>query len=159
MSYDYVTINGKSFSAPEPIDVTERELVRLRFINPSQTTHPMHLHGTDMAVIAKDGQPLNEPQRLNTLNIAQGETHEVVFRADSTGTWLLTAMTSTMHRTRGEPGGLIVAITVKPKDGAASPSPVNTAPVANAPNTAPSPTMAPEMTDAPRMSGVPGMDP
>ena len=159
MSYDYVTINGKSFSAPEPIDVTERELVRLRFINPSQTTHPMHLHGTDMAVIAKDGQPLNEPQRLNTLNIAQGETTRSCSGPTAPVPGSSTAMTSTMRRTRGEPGSLIVAITVKPKDGAASPSPVNTAPVANAPNTAPSPTMAPEMTDAPRMSGVPGMDP
>lgn len=34
-----------------------------------------------MADFAKDGEPLNEPQRLNTLDIAQGETYEVVFRA------------------------------------------------------------------------------
>ncbi len=46
MEYNYFTINGKSFPATESIDVNEGDLVRLRFLNPSQTIHPMHLHGT-----------------------------------------------------------------------------------------------------------------
>ena len=72
MEYDYFTINGKSFPATEPIEVTQGQLVRLRFLNPSQTIHPMHLHGTDMAVVAKDGEPLAEPQRINTLDHRTG---------------------------------------------------------------------------------------
>lgn len=157
MSYDYFTINGKSFPATEPIEVTQGELVRLRFINPSQTTHPMHLHGTDMAVFAKDGEPLNEPQRLNTLNIAQGETYDVVFRADNPGTWLLHCHDLHHASNAGqEPGGLIVAITVKPKDGAGSPS-QGTAPAPASPSEAPSHTMAPEMTQMPGMGDMPGM--
>jgi FtsP/CotA-like multicopper oxidase with cupredoxin domain len=160
MEYDYFTINGKSYPATEPIQVTEGDLVRLRFINPSQTIHPMHLHGTDMAVFAKDGEPLAAVQRLNTLDIGQGETYDVVFRADNPGTWLLHCHDLHHASNAGqEPGGLIVAITVKPKDEAASPSPSSVAPAATSPSPTPSPTMASEMTEMPGMSGMPGMNP
>ena len=151
MEYNYFTINGKSFPATEPIVVEEGQLVRLRFINPSQTIHPMHLHGTDMAVVAKDGEPLAEPQRLNTLDIAQGETYDVVFLADNPGTWLLHCHDLHHASNAGqEPGGLIVAITVKPKDGTVSPSP-SAAPTSASPSEAPSHTMAPDMTQMPGM--------
>jgi FtsP/CotA-like multicopper oxidase with cupredoxin domain len=66
-----------AFPATEPIWVTEGDLAGLRFINPSQTTHQMHLQFTDMALIAMDGEPLDVPQRLNRPDIAQGETCEV----------------------------------------------------------------------------------
>lgn len=152
MEYDYFTINGKSFPATEPIEVDEGDLVRLRFLNPSQTIHPMHLHGTDMAVFAKDGEPLAAVQRLNTLDIGQGETYDVVFRADNPGTWVLHCHDLHHSSNAGEePGGLIVAITVKPKDAAGSPAP--SAPPASAPS------MTPEMTEMPGMSGMPGMTP
>ena len=150
MDYDYFTINGKSFPATAAIDVTEGELVRLRFINPSQTIHPMHLHGMDMAVFAKDGEPLAAPQRLNTLAIEQGETYDVVFRADNPGTWLLHCH-DLHHATNAgvEPGGLIVAITVRPAG--------ELAPVSPAPGDGGSPTMEPGATQAPTMSPMPGM--
>jgi FtsP/CotA-like multicopper oxidase with cupredoxin domain len=159
MDYDYFTINGKSYPATEPIEVTEGDLVRLRFINPSQTIHPMHLHGTDMAVFAKDGEPLAAVQRLNTLDVGQGETYDVVFRADNPGTWVLHCHDLHHSSNAGEePGGLIVAITVKPND-AASPAPANAPTATTPPSAAPSPTMAPEMTELPGMSGMPGMTP
>ncbi len=150
MEYNYFTINGKSFPETERIEVGEGELVRLRFINPSQTIHPMHLHGTDMAVFAKDGEPLPEPQRLNTLDIAQGETYDVVFRADNPGTWLLHC--HDLHHASNdgqEPGGLIVAITVRPRD--------SSTPPAGTPSTAPSGAPAPTMT--PGITSMPGMTP
>lgn len=154
MAYDYFTINGKSFPATESIDVNQGELVRLRFINPSQTVHPMHLHGTDMAVIAKDGEALPEPQRLNTLDIAQGETYDVVFRADAPGTWLLHCHDLHHASNAGvEPGGLIVAINVR---AAGQPAPSGAparAPSEPAPSDVPTPTMDPGM------SGMPGMTP
>ena len=156
MEYDYFTINGKSFPATEPIEVTEGDLVRLRFINPSQTIHPMHLHGTDMAVIAKDGEPLTAAQRINTLDIAPGETYEVVFRADNPGTWLIHCHDLHHASNAGqEPGGLIVAITVKPKSGPRSAPSAGGGPAATPPIVTPSATMAAELTESPSMSGMP----
>lgn len=157
MDYNYFTINGKSFPATEPITVEEGQLVRLRFLNPSQTIHPMHLHGMDMAIVAKDGEPIAEPQRLNTLDIAQGETYDVVFLADNPGTWLLHCHDLHHASNAGqEPGGLIVAITVKPKDGTGPTSP-SAAPASVSTSEAPSHTMAPDMTQMPGMGDMPGM--
>ena len=149
---------NKSFPATEPIEVNQGELVRLRFINPSQTIHPMHLHGTDMAVFAKDGEPLNAPQRLNTLDVAQGETYDVVFQADNPGTWVLHCHDLHHASNAGqEPGGLIVAITVRAKDPSAYPQASRTLDLTS-PSEAASPTMDPGMTVMPSMSGMPGMD-
>lgn len=146
MAYDYFTINGKSYPATEVIDVEQGDLVRLRFINPSQTIHPMHLHGTDMAVFAKDGEPLAQPQRLNTLPIEQGETYDVAFIADNPGTWLLHCHDLHHASNAGvEPGGLITVIRVRDA-GAPEPSAIPTASGV--------PTMAPDASDMP---GMPGM--
>lgn len=156
MEYDYFTINGKSFPATEAIEVEEGQLVRLRFLNPSQTIHPMHLHGMDMAIVAKDGEPLAEPQRINTLDLAPGETYDVVFLADNPGTWLLHCHDLHHASNAGqEPGGLIVAITVKPRHGAGAPSASSAAPTSVAPSEAPSHTMAPEMTQMPAWETCP----
>jgi manganese oxidase len=143
MEYNYFTINGKSFPATESIDVEQGELVRLRFLNPSQTIHPMHLHGTDMALFAKDGEPLPSAQRLNTLSIDPGETYDVVFRADNPGTWVLHC--HDLHHASNdgqEPGGLIVVVNV---GGSAAGTP------SEAPHETPQPTMSP-------MGDMPGMD-
>ncbi len=163
MEYSYFTINGKAYPDTAPIVVDEGDLVRLRFVNPSQTIHPMHLHGMDMAVVAKDGEPLVEPQRLNTLDIAQGETYDVVFRADNPGTWLLHCHDLHHASNAGvEPGGLIVAVTVRPKGSpgqppaGASAAPGGTPP---APSASSAPTMGPDMTSGPGMTSMPGMNP
>ncbi|HEX7949557.1 MAG TPA: multicopper oxidase domain-containing protein [Candidatus Limnocylindrales bacterium] len=157
MEYDYFTINGKSYPATEAITVTEGQLVRLRFLNPSQTIHPMHLHGTDMAVVAKDGEPLAEPQRINTLDLGQGETYDVVFLADNPGTWLLHCHDLHHASNAGvEPGGLIVSIVVTAAGSAPGPS-GSEAPASPAPSQ-PAHTMAPEMTQMPGMESMPGMD-
>ena len=156
MEYDYFTINGKSYPATTATSVQQNDLVRVRFLNPSQTVHPMHLHGTDMAVIAKDGEPLTTPQRLNVLNIAPGETYDVVFRADNPGTWLLHCHDLHHASNAGvEPGGLIVPIIVTP----AGPAPATSGPAAGSPAATdrPTPTMDPGMTAMPGMDSMPGM--
>ncbi len=156
MGYNYFTINGRSYPATEPIDVNEGDLVRLRFINPSQTTHPMHLHGTDMAVVAKDGEPRSAAERLNTLPIQQGETYDVVFRADNPGTWVLHCHDLHHASNNGqEPGGLVIVVNVRAKGETSSPMPVGT--TSPSASQAPGHTMAPDMTEMPGMSAMPGM--
>jgi FtsP/CotA-like multicopper oxidase with cupredoxin domain len=157
MEYDYFTINGKSYPATAPLEVAQGELVRLRFLNPSQTIHPMHLHGMDMAIVAKDGEPLAEAQRINTLDLGQGETYDVVFLADNPGTWVLHCHDLHHASNAGvEPGGLIVPIVVTPSgsvpDGSGSEAPASPAP------SQPAHTMAPDMTEMPGMESMPGMD-
>jgi FtsP/CotA-like multicopper oxidase with cupredoxin domain len=148
MEYTYFTINGKAFPATEGLTVAQGDLVRLRFLNPSQTVHPMHLHGMDMAIFAKDGEPLTEAQRLNTLDISQGETYDVAFIADNPGVWLLHCHDLHHASNNGvEPGGLIMTITVL-------------APGETAPATTPEPAGSPaqDMGAMDGMSPMPGMD-
>lgn len=150
MEYDYFTINGKAFPATTGLTVRQGELVRLRFINPSQTIHPMHLHGMDMAVFAKDGESLHSPQRLNTVTIAQGETYDVAFVADNPGTWLLHCHDLHHASNAGvEPGGLIMTIAVL-APGEAAPEPT--------PDAEPSPAATDGMSGMEGMSPMPGMD-
>lgn len=158
MEYDYFTINGKSFPATEAIEVQEGQLVRIRFLNPSQTVHPMHLHGMDMAVIAKDGEALATPQRLNVVDIAPGDTYDVVFRADNPGTWVLHCHDLHHASNAGvEPGGLIVPIVVTLPGAAPATNGAET-PVSPGSTQEPTHTMAPEMTAMPGMESMPGMD-
>lgn len=111
MDYNYFTINGKSFPATEALTVAEGDVVRLRFINPSQTTHPMHLHGQDFLIVAKDGEPLTQPQIANVLDLQQGDTYDVVFVANNPGVWALHCHDLHHSSNNGvEPGGLTVLV-------------------------------------------------
>ncbi len=113
MNYNYFTINGKAFPANEAWAIAEGDLVRVRLINISNLVHPMHLHGHDFTVIAKDGEPIRPElqQTMNTIAVNAGETYDIVFRADNPGTWIFHC--HELHHTENdgvEPGGLIQAI-------------------------------------------------
>ncbi|MCY9692947.1 multicopper oxidase family protein [Paenibacillus alginolyticus] len=88
MDYNYWTINGKSFPDTSPIEVKYGEIVRIRLANISNGIHPMHLHGHDFRIIAKDGHPLTTPQVVNTVTVNPGETYDIDFIADNPGQWL-----------------------------------------------------------------------
>jgi FtsP/CotA-like multicopper oxidase with cupredoxin domain len=132
MNYNYFTINGKAFPANEVWSVAEGDLVRVRLINISNLVHPMHLHGHDFKVIAKDGEPIRPElqQTMNTIAVNAGETYDIVIRADNPGTWIFHC--HELHHTENdgvEPGGLIQAIQyegVTPST-SAEPSPGETA--------------------------------
>ncbi|MBI4498058.1 MAG: multicopper oxidase domain-containing protein [Chloroflexi bacterium] len=113
MDYNYFTINGKAFPSAAPWTVREGDLVRVRLINISNLAHPMHLHGHDFTVVAKDGEPIRPDlqQTVNTLSIDAGETYDIVFRADNPGSWVFHC--HELHHTENdgvEPGGLIQVI-------------------------------------------------
>lgn len=123
--FGWFTINGKAFPAvPEWV-------VRVRLVNISNLAHPMHLHGHDFKVVAKDGEPIRPEaqQVMNTLTVNPGETYDIVFVADNPGVWVFHC--HELHHTENdgvEPGGLIQVIRYGGSPGGAAPQPTPTMP-------------------------------
>jgi FtsP/CotA-like multicopper oxidase with cupredoxin domain len=80
------TINGKSFPATQPVAAKPGQRVRLRYMNEGLQGHPMHLHGIEQLVIAKDGWELPEPYRADTVWVAPGERYDTIVEARE-GLW------------------------------------------------------------------------
>jgi FtsP/CotA-like multicopper oxidase with cupredoxin domain len=82
-----LSLNGKSFPATAPIAARNGEWVEVHYLNEGMTVHPMHLHGLDQLVIAKDGYPLPQPYTADTVLVAPGERYTVLVHADVPGVW------------------------------------------------------------------------
>lgn len=87
--FNFFTINGRCFPFTSPMPVSYGDIVRIRLGNIVHDAHPMHIHGHQFAVVATDGNILVSSQRYlkNTLNVASGETYDVVFKANNQGVW------------------------------------------------------------------------
>lgn len=83
-----LTLNGKSFPATEPVVVDQGDWVRVTYYNEGLQVHPMHLHGFEQLVIAKDGEPLDAPYAADTILVSPGERYTVLFHAELPGTWV-----------------------------------------------------------------------
>lgn len=83
-----LVMNGKGFPYNLPMKVREGERFLLRMINLGVGNHPMHIHGHDFTVVAKDGNPLPQPLHVNTVDIAPGETFDMKLEANNPGSWL-----------------------------------------------------------------------
>lgn len=83
-----LTLNGKSFPATEPVVVEQGDWVRVTYFNEGLQVHPMHLHGFEQLVIAKDGEPLDAPYAADTILVSPGERYTVLFNAAEAGTWV-----------------------------------------------------------------------
>ncbi len=124
-AYNFWTINGKAFPDLPEWTVKVGQVVRIRIANVSNFTHPMHLHGHDFVVLAKDGEPLPRPQAMNTLSVS-GETYDIAFVANNPGTWVFHC--HELHHTMNgmtAPGGLIQLIRYEgsPAPAAGAPKP------------------------------------
>jgi FtsP/CotA-like multicopper oxidase with cupredoxin domain len=130
--YNYFTINGKAFPSSQPYQVKQGDVARVRIINPSQTIHPMHLHGHDFKVVAKDGEPIPGQAQLtmNTVTLNPGETYDIVFIADNPGRWVFHCHDLHHASNNGvEPGGLVVMVEYEGYEGPAletAPQPLGT---------------------------------
>ncbi len=82
-----LTLNGKSFPATAPVLAKQGEWVLIDYMNEGLSIHPMHLHGLPQLVIAKDGFPVPQPYKLDTVNVAPGERYSVLVQATSPGVW------------------------------------------------------------------------
>ena len=111
MDYNYFTINGKAYPDTPEWTVKRGDTVRIRIANVSNLNHPMHLHGHDFVVLAKDGEPLRVPQPMNTVDVAPGETYDIAFVANNPGAWMFHCH-ELHHNMNGsvQPGGLIQII-------------------------------------------------
>ena len=82
-----LTINGKSFPYTQPILAKVGDRIRIRYLNEGLLIHPMHLHGLEQEVWAKDGWNLPQPYKCDTLNIAPGERYDVIVNCHTAGAW------------------------------------------------------------------------
>ena len=82
------TINGHGFPATVPVLGAIGERVKVRFMNEGVMTHPWHLHGYRMRVIARDGYYLGSAAfDCDTLGVNPGERYDVVVELDRPGIW------------------------------------------------------------------------
>ncbi|WP_405133050.1 multicopper oxidase family protein [Nocardia sp. NBC_01388] len=79
------TINGKAYPDRTPLDVTQGQRVRLRFVNKTMMFHPMHLHGHTFEVVTTAGTG----PRKDTSIVLPMQTVEVDVEADNPGQWML----------------------------------------------------------------------
>jgi FtsP/CotA-like multicopper oxidase with cupredoxin domain len=82
-----LTINGKGFPATIPYTAKLGQRIRFRFMNEGAQIHPAHLHGLTLEVFARDGYPLPQPFRCDTINVAPGERWDAIVLADEPGVW------------------------------------------------------------------------
>ncbi|SDU74037.1 multicopper oxidase family protein [Jiangella alkaliphila] len=83
------TVNGRGHpSIPEQV-VAEGDLVRFTVVNRSLETHPWHLHGHGVLVLARDGQAATgSPLWVDTFDVRPGEVWDVAFEAGNPGVWM-----------------------------------------------------------------------
>ena len=80
------TINGRGFPATSPIVAKLGETIVIRFMNEGNMTHPWHIHGMPMRVVARDGYPLGPAAfTCDTLGVNPGERWDVVIKCDEPG--------------------------------------------------------------------------
>jgi FtsP/CotA-like multicopper oxidase with cupredoxin domain len=87
--YDTFVINGRAFPYTEPLLVKEGERVRIRIINVGYEPHFIHTHSHKFLVAAKDGTPVSNPEKLDTVQIGPGQRVDIVLIADNPGVWPL----------------------------------------------------------------------
>lgn len=108
-----LSLNGKSFPATAPIVAARRDWMLVHYYNEGLQVHPMHLHGFDQLVFAKDGEPLNEPYWADTVLVAPGERYSVLVQTTQPGTWVWHC--HILNHVEGEDGmfGMVTAVVVE----------------------------------------------
>jgi hypothetical protein len=114
------TINGRGFPATAPIVAKLGEKIVIRFMNEGIMTHPWHLHGMPMHVVARDGYPLGSASFFcDTLGVNPGERWDVVIDCDAVGAWAFHC--HILPHAEGQDGmfGMVTALVVQDATAAA----------------------------------------
>ena len=113
LSENHFTINGKEYPATAPITVREGQRVRIRWINISgESFHTMHTHGHYQRVIARDAQPVAQPDIEDTVLLGPGQRADVIVDANQKpGNWLVHChVLDHTEDSQGLPDGLVTTI-------------------------------------------------
>lgn len=107
------SMDGEQLSEnPEPYRFARNERVRLRLINDTMMTHPMHLHGHFFEIV--NGQGANQPFK-HTVRVMPGGMVDLDLTADAPGDWAFHChLLYHMH------AGMMRVVTVRPLDGDAA---------------------------------------
>jgi len=107
------SMDGEQLSEnPEPYRFARDERVRLRLINDTMMTHPMHLHGHFFEIV--NGQGANQPMK-HTVKVLPGGFVDLDLTADAPGDWAFHChLLYHMH------AGMMRVVTVRPLDGEAA---------------------------------------
>jgi FtsP/CotA-like multicopper oxidase with cupredoxin domain len=107
---NFFTINGKAFPETTPLETRFGELVRMRFINNSNQSHTMHIHGHDFRVVGEDGF-LRKGKMMDTINVASGKRFDIELLANNPGVWPVNG-TKPFHKTNNgvSPGGMLTRL-------------------------------------------------
>jgi FtsP/CotA-like multicopper oxidase with cupredoxin domain len=110
---NFFTLNGKSYPATETVKMKVGRKALFRLIGAGAFTHPMHLHGTDFTVLAKDGHPLASPFKADVIQVASGERYDIAFTPQRPGKWVFHCHIGHHLTNDGEgPGGLLMVVDV-----------------------------------------------
>jgi CopA family copper-resistance protein len=107
------SLDGEQLSEnPEPYRFARNERVRLRLINDTMMTHPMHLHGHFFEIV--NGQGASQPMK-HTVKVLPGGFVDLDLTADAPGDWAFHChLLYHMH------AGMMRVVTVRPLDGDAA---------------------------------------
>jgi CopA family copper-resistance protein len=105
------SMDGEKLSEnPEPYRFARNERVRLRLINDTMMTHPMHLHGHFFEIV--NGNPGHQPQK-HTVRVLPGGFVDLDLTADAPGDWAFHChLLFHMH------AGMMRVVSVRPLEGA-----------------------------------------
>ncbi|HEY5013700.1 MAG TPA: multicopper oxidase domain-containing protein, partial [Acidimicrobiia bacterium] len=77
-----LALNGKAFPGTSPVVTPANHWIEIDYLNEGGLFHPMHLHGVEQLVIAKDGEPLASPYLADTVSVGPGERYTVLVKPD-----------------------------------------------------------------------------
>ncbi len=109
------TINGHGFPATTPIVAQVGDKVLIRFMNEGTMTHPWHLHGFRMNVVARDGADLGRAAfHCDTLGVNPGERWDAIIDCTRPGVWAFHCQV--LPQAEGPDGmfGMVTALAVLP---------------------------------------------
>lgn len=103
-------LNGFCFPYTEPIELTEGEAKRLRFVNAGSKRHSMHIHGHTFLITHEDGHRVANPYWKDTLDIAPGQRYDAILFGDNPGVWAMHDHSGHANNNSIYPGGIFTAV-------------------------------------------------